>query len=211
MSQKLHKKTIGLLVKSFVLVLLILSVNGCGRGRPKEKPPIHIIPDMDNQPKYKAQAVSNFFTDGATMRHPVAGTVARGQLRDDPVYFAGKSKDGKFIEKLPVDVTIPLLTRGRERFNIYCAPCHDVTGSGMGPIIKKGFMPPPTFHSDRLRTVGDGYIYDVLSNGFRNMPAYKTQIPVPDRWAIVAYVRALQQDKNVSTADITENTVNKLK
>lgn len=195
-------KHCNLLVRLLVFLLITLTAGGCFRGQPSRKPPIHLNPNMDHQPKYEAQQKSEFFTDGATMRIPVLGTVARGELRDDDVYYTGKDKNGKFIKKIPLDVTLQLLQRGQERFNIYCAPCHSRIGDGQGIISKYGYVPPVTFHSDRIRQMPDGEIFNVITNGVRNMPSYRHQIPVSDRWAIISYVRALQRSQNATVDDV---------
>lgn len=197
--------------KFMILLLLPLMNVGCYRGRPSQKPPIHLVPDMDTQPKYKAQAKSDFFADGKTMRSTVPGTIPQGYLHENVVYYSGKNESGQFVRKSPVDVTLPILERGQARFNIYCAPCHSRVGDGQGIIIKHGFMPPPSFHIDRLRKVQDGYIFDVITNGVRNMPSYGAQIPVKDRWAIVNYVRALQRSQNATVKDVPEELRNSLK
>jgi mono/diheme cytochrome c family protein len=191
-------------LKINIILVMALVVTSCYRGKPSEDPPIHLNPNMDSQPKYEAQEESEFFEDGMTMRPPVAGTVARGDLREDDAYYRGKNADGSLVARMPVDMTMDLLQRGKQRYNIYCSPCHDQTGSGKGIIIKKGFLPPPSMHLDRLRQSPDGHFYDVISNGIRNMPSYKHQIPVADRWAIVAYVRALQRSQNAKAGDIPE-------
>lgn len=191
-------------LKINIILVMALVVTSCYRGKPSEDPPIHLNPNMDSQPKYEAQEESDFFENGMTMRPPVAGTVARGDLREDDAYYRGKNADGSLVDRMPVDMTMDLLQRGKQRYNIYCAPCHDQTGSGKGIIIKKGFLPPPSIHLDRLRQSPDGHFYDVISNGIRNMPSYKHQIPVADRWAIVAYVRALQRSQNANAADVPE-------
>jgi mono/diheme cytochrome c family protein len=192
--------------RSAGLVVLLLAapavLSGCARERPSSKPPIHLIPDMDRQPKFKAQSESRFFADGAAMRAPVPGTVARGGLREDPAYFEGMNPDGSFIKVIPVPVTATLLERGHERFDIFCSPCHSRVGDGRGIMIKRGYVPPPTFHSERLQEIEDGYIFSVITNGVRNMPAYKYQVDVPDRWAVVAYLRALQRSQNATIDDV---------
>lgn len=191
--------------KRQTLVILLATATlfvGCYRGRPSQKPPVHLIPDMDSQPKYDTQEASGFFEDGSTMRLPVEGTVAVGHLDNDSPYYRGKNDNGSFVAKTPVPITLPLLKRGRERFNIYCSPCHSRVGDGNGIVVKRGYLPPPTFHSDRLRDVEDGYIFNVITNGIRNMPSYSHQVPVSDRWAIVAYVRALQRSQNAKLADV---------
>ena len=189
-----------------VLAMLVFmgTSSGCFRGTPSEKPPIHVNPNMDNQEKYLPQAESRFFVNGAAMQPPVPGTVARGELRDDDAYFQGMDANGKPIKKIPVPITMHMLKRGQERFNIYCAPCHSKVGDGKGMVVKKGFLPPPTFHSDLIRSYPDGHIFDVISNGIRNMPTYAPQIPVPDRWAIVAYFRALQRSQYAKIEDLPE-------
>jgi mono/diheme cytochrome c family protein len=181
---------------------LFAALAGCVRERPSSKPPIHLIPDMDAQPKFKAQSESGYFSDGAAMRVPPAGTVARGMLRDDDVYYRGFRSDGTPVKTMPVPVTAALLARGQERFNIYCSPCHSRAGDGRGIMVSRGYVPPPTFHDDRLRNIEDGHIFDVITNGLRNMPSYRYQVPVDDRWAIVAYLRALQRSQNATLDDI---------
>ena len=191
--------------KRQLFIILIASatlLSGCYRGKPSTKPPVHLIPDMDSQPKYDTQESSRYFEDGSSMRLPVDGTVAVGHLNEDSKYYKGKNNNGSFVKKNPVDVTLPLLNRGRQQFNIYCAPCHGRVGDGNGIVVKHGFLPPPTFHADRLRDVEDGYIYDVITNGIRNMPSLAHQVPVSDRWAIVGYVRALQRSQNATLNDV---------
>ncbi len=174
---------------------------GC-QGRPSEKPPIHVNPNMDHQPKYKAQSESKFFVNGSTMRTPPMGTVAVGELDADVAYQTGRDEKGELIKRSPVPVTMDLLKRGQERFTIYCTPCHGQTGKGNGMVVQRGFLPPPTFHSNLLRGYPDGQIYEAMANGIRNMPSYRSQIPVADRWAIVAYVRALQRSQFAGIDDV---------
>jgi hypothetical protein len=194
-----------------IIFMLVLSTAGCYRGRPSEDPPIHVNPNMDSQEKYKPQSESEFFKDEMTMRPPVPGTVARGDLRADVAYYHGRNDDGSLVDRMPVEINLDLMKRGRERYNIYCAPCHDQTGAGQGIVVKKGFLPPPSIHLDRLRQSPDGHLYDVITNGIRNMPAYNTQIPVSDRWAIVSYVRALQRSQNATAGDVPEEIREDLK
>jgi hypothetical protein len=186
------------------LLLTALFLGSCQRGRPSEKPPVHIIPDMDSQPRYDTQQFGAFFSDRLAMRIPDSGVVAIGQLHDAPIFYAGKDKDGKYVPLTPLTISLPLLQRGRERFDIYCSPCHSRVGDGKGIVVSRGFVPPPTFHDARLRGVEDGYIFNVIINGLRNMPSYKAQIPVIDRWAITAYVRALQRAQNGRLQDVPE-------
>jgi len=129
------------------------------------------------------------------MRKPIEGTVARGELRDDDAWYRGLKSDGTFLDKSPVVANDKLLDRGHERYDIFCAPCHDRSGSGQGKTIALGFAQPPSFHVDSIRNLPDGQIFDVISNGVRNMPSYKEQIPVGDRWAILVYLRWLQDQQ----------------
>lgn len=200
-----------LVLKTLFIVSFSCYLMSCYRGKPSEDTAIHLNPNMDSQAKYEAQEESVFFTDRSTMRMPVPGTVARGELREDDAYYRGKIGDEKLLPVMPVDVTIDVLRRGEERYNIYCAPCHGLTGGGEGIIIKKGFLPPPSFHIDRLREIQDGHFFDVISNGIRNMPGYDHQIPVKDRWAIVAYLRALQRSQNAGLSDIPKEKRDQLK
>jgi mono/diheme cytochrome c family protein len=158
--------------------------------------------DMQNQPKYIPLRPSGFFDDGRSERPLINGTVARGHLNDDTVYYTGKGPDGKPVDTFPFPVTKEIVARGQERFNVYCAPCHDRTGSGDGMIVKRGYAKPPSYHIDRLRQAPDGHFYDVITSGFGAMPDYAAQIPPHDRWAIVAYIRALQLSQNASVNDV---------
>lgn len=195
----------------FLIAMIHLFLLGCTRGRPSEQPPIHLNPNMDYQEKYVPQGPSRFFADGMAMRLPVAGTVARGELFEDRAYYYGRDEIDSLIATLPVSVTMELLQRGQERYNIYCSPCHSRTGDGQGIVVKRGMIPPPTFHEERLRRLPDGYIYDVISNGIRNMPSYRHQISVADRWAIVAYFRALQRSHNATIDDVPVEMRNQLR
>jgi mono/diheme cytochrome c family protein len=156
--------------------------------------------DMHDQPRYKPYRQSTFFGDERSARPLVADTVARGQLRDDPRLFTGKDGDA-FVETLPFPVSEAVMRRGRERFDIYCTPCHGRTGAGDGMVVQRGYRRPPSFHIDRLRSEKAGYFFDVMTNGFGAMPDYAAQIPVNDRWAIVAYLRALQLSHNARAED----------
>ncbi len=190
-----------LLMRTLPTWVGLLVLAGC-QGRPSDQPPIHLNPNMDKQPKYKAQAQGEFFSNGATMQVPPAGTVAIGELRDDPVYYLGRDAKGQLVKASPVATSMQLLKRGQERYNIYCSPCHGQTGVGNGIVVRRGYLPPPSFHTDLLRGQPDGHLFDVISNGIRNMPSYKSQVPVADRWAIVAYIRALQRSQHTTLADV---------
>jgi mono/diheme cytochrome c family protein len=167
--------------------------------------------DMHDQPKYKPLAASKFFKDGLSARPIVEGTVARGHLDDDVELFTGKTAAGKLVDQMPVPVTAALVARGRERFDIYCSPCHDRTGSGNGMVVRRGFKQPPSYHIDRLRQAPVGHFYDVMTNGFGAMPDYRAQIEPADRWAIVAYIRALQRSQHATLADLSPEDAAKLK
>src|ERR1035438_5342463 len=158
--------------------------------------------DMHDQPKYIPLRPSDFFADGRSARPITEGTVARGHLNDDTLFYTGKGADGKPSNEFPMPVTKELILRGEQRFNVYCTPCHDRTGNGNGMIVRRGYRHPPTYHSDRLRQQPNGYIFDVITNGFGAMPDYAAQVPVPDRWAIVAYIRALQLSQQASINDV---------
>ncbi len=158
--------------------------------------------DMQDQPKYIPLRPSDFFGDGRSERNVIEVTVARGHLDDDTAYYTGRGPDGKFVDEFPFAVTKDVVERGQDRFNIYCAPCHDRLGNGNGKIVRRGYRHPPSYHIDRLRQVPHGYIYDVITSGFGAMPDYSAQIQPRDRWAIVAYVRALQLAHNGKIDDV---------
>ena len=157
--------------------------------------------DMHVQPYYRPLTKSDFFADGRSARQPIEGTVARGDLREDAYFYTGKI-NGNPGDSMPFPVTEAVLTRGRERFDIYCTPCHGRVGDGNGFIPSRGFRRPPSFHIDRLRKAPIGYFFDVDTNGFGVMPDYSAQIAPRDRWAIAAYIRALQLSQNATAADI---------
>ena len=157
--------------------------------------------DMHNQPKYVPLRASEFFADGSSARPLVEGTIARGTLQTDESFFTGKNGT-TLVSELPFPVTQAVLDRGEERFNIYCAPCHDRTGSGNGMVVQRGYRQPPSYHIDRLRTVEIGHFFDVMTNGFGAMPDYRQQISPRDRWNIAAYIRALQLSQHATAADV---------
>jgi mono/diheme cytochrome c family protein len=174
------------------------------------EPRIQFIPDMDNQPKYLTQAASPLFSDHRAMRPPVEGAVARGELNDDDLLIRGKV-GGAWATTLPFPITMEIMHRGQERFNIFCSPCHGLAGMGDGMISRRAealqegkWVPPASLHSDLVRARAVGELFNTITNGIRTMPAYGPQIPVQDRWAIVAYVRALQRSQNATPADVPE-------
>jgi mono/diheme cytochrome c family protein len=157
--------------------------------------------DMQDQPRYDPFAQSAFFPDGRASRPRVPGTVARGHLNENEAFFTGKS-GGAYATVAPVAATRDVLTRGQERFNIYCSPCHDRVGTGQGIVVQRGYKRPPSFHEDRLRQLPIGYFFDVITNGYATMPSYAAQIPPADRWAIAGYMRALQRSQHATVADV---------
>jgi len=159
--------------------------------------------DMHDQPRFKPLAQSDFYSDLRSARPPVEGTVARGQLHEDSYLYTGKvgNSPGDYM---PFPVTEEVLSRGRERFDIYCAPCHSRLGDGNGMIVQRGFRTPPSYHTERLRKAPLGYFFDVMTNGFGAMPEYASQIPPRDRWTIVAYIRALQLSQGATNADVPQ-------
>ncbi|MGB7947917.1 MAG: cytochrome c, partial [Candidatus Binatia bacterium] len=156
---------------------------------------------MADQPRYEPLGPSSFFEDGRAARPLVEGTVARDQLREDELLYSGK-EGGKPVNRFPFPVTLAEFKRGQERFNIFCSPCHDRVGTGQGMIVRRGYRAPPSFHIDRLRQTPAGYFFDVMTSGFGVMPDYAQQIQPEDRWAIVAYIRALQLSQQARLADV---------
>ena len=188
-----------------VLIVCLLPATGCQQ-------------EMAEQPSFRPLEPSSFFEDGRSARPLVPGTIARGYLRADQQRFTGKKGSGQavadYVDTFPEPVTQAMLDRGQQRYTIFCAVCHDPVGTGNGKIVERGYVKPPSFHTDRsigfgirgvrigLRDVPVGYIYEVISIGFGAMPDYASQIPPDDRWAIVAYVRTLQLSQNASLADL---------
>ncbi len=196
------------------LAMIPPAVIAWARAVNSSQPRIHLIQDMDNQPKFRAQHANALFADGRAMRPPITGTVARGGLNEDDHYYRGIS-NGQWAATFPpqVAVTMDLLQRGRERFNIYCQPCHGLAGYGDGMVNRRAMLlmnlgvngttwvQPKSVHEQQIREQPVGQYFNTISKGVRNMPAYGPQIPVADRWAIVAYVRALQRSQNARPDD----------
>ena len=157
--------------------------------------------DMHDQPKYIPLRGSTFFGDDRSARPIVAGTVARGQLHDDQLLYTGKV-DGMDADVFPLRVDAQVMARGRERYDIYCSPCHGRTGIGDGMVVRRGYRRPPSIHDDRLRKAAAGHYFDVITNGFGAMPDYAAQIRAEDRWAVIAYIRALQLSEHATVADL---------
>lgn len=185
------------------LVFLAVQMVGC-RGMDHKQPPIHPNLNMDFQERFNPQERNPFFADNRAMRPLVPGTVPRGFLREDVAFYDGRTADGAFVTEYPIQLTRELLERGQERYNIYCSPCHGMAGDGTGIITTGGYgyTPAPTYHTDRLREMPVGEMYDVIQNGIRTMPPYAAQVSVVDRWAIVAYIHALQRSQNAARSDV---------
>lgn len=170
------------------------STTGC-RGGVSEDPPIHLVPDMDSQQHRRPQSISSVFADHRAARPIDANAVARGKLRVDHAKYEGTDAAGRLVERAPLEVTPAVLERGRERFNIYCTPCHDASGGGNGIVVQRSggaFAGVPDFKLDRLVRAPDGEIFQTISKGKGRMPGYGKQIPAEDRWAIVTWLRVLQ-------------------
>ena len=157
--------------------------------------------DMHDNPRYEPLEESAFFSNGGASRLLVSNTVARGQLREDEHLYTGKV-NGQLATEFPMPVTADVMARGQQCLDIYCAPCHGRTGEGNGMIVQRGFRQPPSYHEDRLVNAPAGYFFDVMTNGFGAMQDYASQVPVPERWAIAAYIRALQTSHRGTIDDV---------
>ncbi len=186
-------------IATSVVLLALVSVTAAGCRQ-----------DMHDAPRYDPLEKSDLFLNGSSARPLVEGTVARSQLNDDTFLHTGKGPDGKPVAAFPFAITHTELNRGQERFNVYCAPCHARTGEGNGMVVQRGFRQAQSLHIDRLKAAPVGYIYDVITNGFGVMPDYRDQIPVEDRWKIIAYVRALQLSHQATTADVPADMLEQL-
>lgn len=184
-----RKPTVMSLLARFAWLPLCFVLVGC-----------HI--DMYDQPKYRPNRPSDFFEDGRSMRPPVENTVAMGSFEADSALFTGRL-NGELAVDLPMELTAELLERGQTRYDAFCAPCHGLAGDGNGVIAYRGPLQVPTLHNDRLRTVAIGYYFDVITNGVNRMYSYAHRIPPEDRWAVAAYVRALQLSQNVDADTLT--------
>ncbi|MEX2541558.1 MAG: cytochrome c [Trueperaceae bacterium] len=171
-----------------LLVLVALSVTGCGRN-------------MAEQPNFRNFEANPFFENGTTAQVPPEGTVSRERGAVDPVFFTGQA-DGGLVAELPIATSEELLLRGMERYNIYCAPCHNYTGDGRGVVVQRGFPAPTSFHDQRLRDAPVGHFFNAMTNGFGRMFPYASRIPPEDRWAIAGYIRALQLSRYATVDDL---------
>lgn len=190
------------------LALVPLALVAHARVTRSDRPRIHLVPDMDNQQKFKPQSVNPLFADRRAARPPVPGTVARGELNADDHFYRGRIGEA-WATTFPMPVTEALMQRGRDRFGIFCAACHGASGYGNGPVAQRAdelqegtWTPPVSYHTDVVRERPVGQIFNTITHGIRNMPAYGPQIPEADRWAIVAYVRALQRSQNARLGDV---------
>jgi hypothetical protein len=170
------------------LVLAIFILTGCTA--------------MDVQPRYQPLQESTFFLDGRASRPLPPGTVPYGSLVEEDAYYTGLTEDGMLVETIPVEITLELLERGRERYDIFCSPCHGLDGYGQGMVVQRGFPAPQSFHIDRLRQAPDGHYYNVITNGFGRMYSYDYRVPYNDRWAITAYIRVLQFSQQASLEEL---------
>ena len=176
-----------------------VAVSGCARGCTSGRPPIHLNPSMDDQPKVLTQTASEFFFNGSSMREPVPGTIATDGLKEDAAFFTGKGADGQFVAKIPVPTDDALLERGRQRYVIYCQPCHDARGEGKGILFQRGNVPTASFHDEKILKYADGQIFDIMTNGMGLMPSYRWPIPPADRWAIIDYIRELERKRQATS------------
>jgi len=165
--------------------------------------------DMHDTPRYEPYEASTFYADGRASRALPVGTVARGQLREDDATYTGKV-DGQFVDAFPFPIAEADLKRGQDRFNAYCTPCHGRLGDGQGMVVQRGLRQAASYHQDRLRQEKVGYFFDVMTNGFGAMPDYRAQVAPEDRWAIAAYIRALQLSQHATTADVPPDRIKEL-
>lgn len=187
-------------LRHLALIPASLVLAGC-MGQTTRQTPVTFIPDMDYQDRYDPQEQRPFFGDKRASRQPVPGTVARGRLKEDSNFFTGVA-DGQYIGRNPLKIDQELLELGQRRFNTYCSPCHDRTGQGRGLVAQRAMWIPTNLQEQRIREFNDGEIFNVITHGRRSMPSYRTQIVEADRWAIVAYVRALQRTAGGTVADV---------
>jgi mono/diheme cytochrome c family protein len=184
----------------------IIVLSSCSPGAGKDTPPMWVIDDMKTQQKYKPQQASVLFADGRASRKPVEGTVSRENYYEDEGYHFGLAA-GQYVGKNPLTIDAKLLAHGQKKYNIYCAPCHSQTGDGKGMVALKAgaAFQPASLHEDRVRAYNDGELYSVASDGRRTMMGYRNQTSNHDRWAIVAYLRALQRSQGAVIDDVPEN------
>lgn len=195
-------------VAGCLLIAGAILMAGCaGTSR---QPPIYVFPDMRFQGRYDPQTNRPFFSDHRADRQPVAGTVARGLLKEDDVFFTGVVNN-QYIGKNPLTIDAELMETGQRRFNTYCSPCHDRTGQGRGIVGQRAIWIPTNLTEDRVKQFNDGEIFNVITQGRRSMPPYRFQVTEHDRWAVVAYVRALQRATSSTPEDVPADLRTSLK
>ena len=198
MSRFLNNPVSSAIVRRCVLTVVLVATSALGagvgcRGEKSANPPVHLNLNMDFQAKFITQTENKFFKDRRATRMPLLGTIARGELKEDDHFYRGRI-NGELAATLPMPLTKEMLERGHDRFNVYCRPCHGGAGDGKGMVATRGMIIPPTsYFEPRLQSVPVGHFFDVISNGVRNMPPLRAQIPHADRWAIAAFVRTLQR------------------
>jgi len=190
-SRQLEKATMVRKVAAMGVMAAMLVLAGCRQ-------------DMHDQPKFFPQRGTTFYADGRSVRPQVENTVARNQMDEDDYFHTGL-QDGKEGDGLPLPLTPALIERGQERYNVYCTPCHSRVGNGAGMIVQRGYRPAGDFHTDRLRNAPLGHFFAVMTNGYGAMPDYAAQVTPQDRWAIAAYIRALQLSQNAKQSDVAAN------
>jgi len=184
----LRRSTLNVLCGRVALIVMSVALAACRQ-------------DMHDTPRYEPLEASTFFANGGSSRPLVPNTVPRGFLREDEFFNTGKV-GGQLVNQFPMPVTEQVMARGQERFNVFCSPCHGRTGAGDGMIVQRGFRQPPSYHEPRLREAPASYFFDVMTNGFGAMQDYSAQVPVADRWAIAAYIRALQLSQAATVNDV---------
>jgi len=177
---------------ALALVSLVLSTS-CVRGCASRRPPIHLNPNMDSQPRYRPLAESGFFASGGTSQLPVPGTIARGELRESDTFYSGRNFFGYVAN--PLDVTEEILARGKDRFEIFCTPCHGAAGDGRGALYRRSGVESANLFDERIVEMADGRLFEIATNGQGLMQGYRFPVSARDRWAIIAYVRALQDSR----------------
>lgn len=210
-------------MRYFLTILLLVIITGIAiagfRGSKFSKPPLEIFPDMDRQPRLKPQSEFSYWDDRRADRLPVAGTVTRGNDLDvksvfeedyksdrfrNPSFYTAKDESGEFLAKIPVPVTMEFIKKGREKYNIFCAVCHGESGNGNGVTTNYGVAGSMNYHVDNVRNMADGEIYNIIENGIRQMKGYGDKLEPEERWAVVAYVRALQKSQTAGLEDVPQ-------
>ncbi|MBI1386968.1 MAG: c-type cytochrome [bacterium] len=203
---------------AIIIVLIVAAIPVAliakSRVTKSPKPRVHPIQNMDNQPRFKSQMYTAMFADRRVMRPPVPGTVARGEMVVDDAFHTGV-ENGEWVTGYPLPVTDALIQRGRERYTINCAPCHGQSGYGDGMVNKRAeelqqptWIQPTSYHTDDIRNRPNGHIFNTITNGIRNMPGYGDKLTPHDRWAVVAYVRALQRSQHATLDDVPAEYLN---